>query len=686
MWIPRQIFHALAESSVWVLCGSMHCPSEGTGRARANRPCATPPTGMLVGIDLAYNLHSAFGNWFPGLKPLVGQAMNKIMKANPALYVLRERIRKGLQLFSSEPTEPHLSSQNYGELFSHQITWFVDDSHVYRVTSHKTHHGNLVTKPVNGALFIFNPRTGSLYLKIIHTSVWAGQKRLTQLARWKSAEEVTALIRSLPLEEQPKQIIVMRNGLLDPLEVHLIDFSNIVIKGSELKLPFKACIEKMEKLGDVILKATEPQTVLFNMYDDWLKTISSQTAWSRLLLILRALSLNSPRTKAILKPDKDTITQDSHLWPTLTDDEWRAVETALKNLILADYEKKNNVDAQQLTQAEIRDIILGQEISAPSQQQQAIEDIEKRAQAQQQQITSTVTKTVNKMGEEIVVTTSSGFEQNTYSSRTDWRVRAIAATNLHLRTKSIYVATDQMRDTGYTYVLPKNVLKKFICAADLRTQTGAFMMGVHPPENDQVFEVRCLVMPPQWGTHQQVHLPLRIPDHPYLKDMVPLGWIHTQPNDTPQLPPQDVITHCKLLGENGKWDPEKTTMISASFTPGSVSLACHKLTGAGLEWGDKVVKEAGGNLNQSAGYMPSFYEKTQMLLSDRFMGFFLCPDEGSWNYNFAGAKFNANMEYELTLANPRPFYHEVHRPSHFLNFGNADSADAQNVDRDDNFA
>ncbi len=41
-------------------------------------------------------------------------------QANPALYVLRERIRKGLQLYSSEPTEPYLSSQNYGELFSNQ--------------------------------------------------------------------------------------------------------------------------------------------------------------------------------------------------------------------------------------------------------------------------------------------------------------------------------------------------------------------------------------------------------------------------------------------------------------------------------------------------------------------------------------------------------------------------------------
>lgn len=180
------------------------------------------PTGAMIAVDLAYNLHSAYGNWFPGSKPLITQAMAKVMKANPALYVLRERVRKGLQLYSSEPTEPYLSSQNYGELFSNQIIWFVDDSNVYRVTIHKTFEGNLTTKPINGAIFIFNPRTGQLFLKIIHTSAWAGQKRLGQLAKWKTAEEVAALVRSLPIEEQPKQIIVTRKGMLDPLEVHLV--------------------------------------------------------------------------------------------------------------------------------------------------------------------------------------------------------------------------------------------------------------------------------------------------------------------------------------------------------------------------------------------------------------------------------------------------------------------------------
>lgn len=98
---------------------------------------------------------------------------------------------------------------------------------------------------------------------------------------------------------------------------------------------------QVEKFGDLILKATEPQMVLFNLYDDWLKTISSYTAFSRLILILRALHVNNDRTKMVLKPDKTTITEAHHIWPTLTDEEWMKIEVQLKDLILADYGKKN---------------------------------------------------------------------------------------------------------------------------------------------------------------------------------------------------------------------------------------------------------------------------------------------------------------------------------------------------------
>lgn len=401
------------------------------------------PTGVMVGVDLAYNLHSAFGNWFPGAKPLLAQAMAKIMKANPALYVLRERIRKGLQLYSSEPTEPYLSSQNYGELFSQQIIWFVDDTNVYRVTIHKTFEGNLTTKPINGAIFVFNPRTGQLFLKVIHTSVWAGQKRLGQLAKWKTAEEVAALVRSLPVEEQPKQIIVTRKGMLDPLEVHLLDFPNIVIKGSELQLPFQACL-KVDKFGDLILKATEPQMVLFNLYDDWLRSVSPYTAFSRLILILRSLHVAPDKAKMLLRPDKSIVTQPHHIWPTLDDSQWVRVEVALRDLILADYAKKNNVNTSALTQSEIRDIILGAEIAPPSQQRQQIAELERQAK-ESSQLTAVTTRTTNVHGDELIVTTTSPYEQAAFSSKTDWRVRALSAANLHLRVSHIYVNSDDIR-------------------------------------------------------------------------------------------------------------------------------------------------------------------------------------------------------------------------------------------------
>lgn len=56
-------------------------------------PCAN---GVLIAYDLAYNMYSAYGNWFPGLKSMIMEASGKIMNQNPALYVLRERIRTSL--------------------------------------------------------------------------------------------------------------------------------------------------------------------------------------------------------------------------------------------------------------------------------------------------------------------------------------------------------------------------------------------------------------------------------------------------------------------------------------------------------------------------------------------------------------------------------------------------------------
>ncbi|XP_044717530.1 PRP8 domain IV core [Hirsutella rhossiliensis] len=637
-------------------------------------------TGLMIGIDLAYNLYAAFGMYFPGLKILVQQAMAKIMKANPALYVLRERIRKGLQLYASESNQEFLNSQNYSELFSNQIQLFIDDTNVYRVTIHKTFEGNLTTKPINGAIFIFNPRTGQLFLKIIHTSVWAGQKRLGQLAKWKTAEEVAALIRSLPAEEQPKQLIVTRKGLLDPLEVQLVDFPNISIRASELQLPFQAAM-KVEKLGDMILRATEPQMVLFNLYDEWLKSISSYTAFSRLILILRALHVNPDKTKMILRPDKTVITLDHHIWPSLSDEEWIKVETQLRDLILNDYGKKNNVNVSSLTSSEVRDIILGMEISAPSMQRQQAAEIEKQQQ-EQQQLTAVTTKTQNVHGEDIIVTTTSNFEQQTFASKTEWRTRAIATSNLRARTKNIYISSVDNDLDDVTYVMPNNIIKRFITIADLRVQVAGYLYGSSPPDNDQVMEIRCIVMIPQIGGQRTVQLPKELPRSQFLEGMELLGIIHTvSGNELPYMSAADVTEHARLLDSHNEWDKTNTVTVSVSFTPGSVSLSAWGLTPQGYKWG---AENKDTQTEQPQGFTTTMGEKRKLLLSPRFRGFFLVPDDNKWNYSFMGSAF-AGMEKKpvhVKLDTPLSFYSDQHRPVHFQSFSELEDIW---VDRPDNF-
>jgi pre-mRNA-processing factor 8 len=78
----------------------------------------------------------------------------------------------------------------------------------------------------------------------------------------------------------------------------------------------------------------------------------------------------------------------------------------------------------------------------------------------------------------MVVTALSQYEKEKFTSKTDWRVRAVSATNMHLRTNHIYVNSEDLQEVGYTYVL-----KKFICISDMRIQVAGYMYGISPPDN-----------------------------------------------------------------------------------------------------------------------------------------------------------------------------------------------------------
>lgn len=629
------------------------------------------PTGVLVGIDLAYNMYDAYGTWFPNFKPLMQNAMKTIMKANPSLYVLRERIRKGLQLYQAQPQQAFLNSTNYAELFSNDTQLFIDDTNVYRVTVHRTVEGNLSTKPINGCIFILNPKNGQLFLKIIHTSVWAGQKRLSQLSKWKAAEEVAALVRSLPKEEQPKQLIITRRAMLDPLEVHMLDFPNISIRPAELRLPFAAAI-KVDKLQYEVMRATEPKMLLFDLYDDWLETISGYTAFSRLILILRSLSLNEEKAKLVLRPDASVITQENHIWPTFTSEQWIDVESQLRDLILNDYAKKHNININSLTQSEIRDLILGQDIKAPSTQRQEIAQVEEQR-TEESANTGMKVKTRNAHGEEIITHVSSNYEQSTFTSKTEWRKLAIQASMLHLRSKNIYVATEDFVEDKTTYIMPQNVLKRFISVADTRTQIGGYVYGKSPVDNQQIKEVTTIVIPPQQGTLNNIVLSTAPQNGTVaaLEGLELLGWIHTQAQESQFMSASDVRTHAEFFRD----DPTMVDFV-ISLTTGSISLTCFTLSEAGYQWG-KTNKQY--DLVKPEGFKIIFGEVGQMILSNNIMGNFMVPSTDIWNYSFMSMRYSKELDYDLKIDIPLEFYHELHRPGHFIAFRDVDD-DSNNLE------
>ncbi|CAF3401597.1 unnamed protein product [Rotaria socialis] len=178
-------------------------------------------------------------------------------------------------------------------------------------------------------------------------------------------------------------------------------------------------------------------------------------------------------------------------------------------------------------------------------------------------------------------------------------------------------------------------------------------------------------------TDQTVHLPNILPRREYLRHIEPLGWTRTQPNDLPQLSPHDITTHAKTIDAHASCDGEKTIVITCSFTRRSVSLKAYKLTPTGYDWGRSNTDRG----NNSKGYALAHYEKVPLSVSDRFLGFFVTPEQGSWNYNFM-----VNMKYDLILSNPQEFDDELHHPSHFMNFSNEENSDTFSADHEVRFS
>ncbi|EMD31685.1 hypothetical protein CERSUDRAFT_127249 [Gelatoporia subvermispora B] len=245
----------------------------------------------------------------------------------------------------------------------------------------------------------------------------------------------------------------------------------------------------------------------------------------------------------------------------------------------------------------------------------------------------------------------------------------------------VVLSNDDVRDDAapYTYVLPKNILRAFITASDLRTQDAAFLYGVSPPDNKQVKEIKAVAWVPQRGNNNSVELPTQLPrDDFLLKDLEPLGWVKTQALEVPHLSPTDVTTQAKLMADHPEWG-SSSICLTCAFTPGTVSLSAHSLTVAGFEWGRKNTDTP---LNPP-GFNPNMSERMQLLLSDRVLGMTLIPEGHVWNYGVGLTQMWApSINYSTTLDTPLLFWEEEHRLAAFLSFADLeagdDSADVEN--------
>ncbi|KAK3038315.1 hypothetical protein RJ639_031411 [Escallonia herrerae] len=195
--------------------------------------------------------------------------------------------------------------------FTHHIFWFVNDTNIHRATV-----GNLPRRAVNGVVFVFNPRTGQLFMRVSHTSEWAaGQRPPGRLAKTRAAEEVAHLVRSMPLPERKKQIVMASEEMLEPLEARLHDVLKVAVKASKPLLPLPALL-KIPFFDNFVRKSKEPHCV------------SPGTAFSRLYLILQALDANNKMAYMFKKPNQN------HIWPSLTGDQWLALEFVLRGRML----------------------------------------------------------------------------------------------------------------------------------------------------------------------------------------------------------------------------------------------------------------------------------------------------------------------------------------------------------------
>ena len=210
--------------------------------------------GFVVLFDLCYAQAAVFG-LIPRDVPELAACCSTLLRTNPLVAVLRERIRGALGLRS---TEPRLTNSNV-EIFD----------------------AGCIVQLGQGRLFLFRPKSG-----LLETETLAFGRRDF---RTKAAELVT---RRLAERGLATGVAVVPTEMQNAFEPHLSDHPFLTVKATETRIHFEALPELQETQS---------------LYAGW--SCGGYTGFCRLALVLKA-GASSPETVRELWPVWSTMTDN----------------------------------------------------------------------------------------------------------------------------------------------------------------------------------------------------------------------------------------------------------------------------------------------------------------------------------------------------------------------------------------
>jgi len=342
------------------------------------------------------------------------------------------------------------------------------------------------------------------------------------------------------------------------------------------------------------------------------------------------------------------------MWPKLEAGEWLHVETSLKDLIVADYCKRNAVDVSRITPTEIRDILLGQEIASLSVQQARSELIDRAKQTIQ-------TDAIRKSGKikESRKGNTKSFVPRSHHSKTEWRQRALA-TRARPEVSEVDTLSPKHVQSRESVILPSNILYMVSRCSDVYNKVVVLLYGRKLEAQCQVI---CAVFPAQIGTHENVTFSYRQSEHPLLNSLTLIGVLTTCFELEYKPTNSDLIMMTNVAKDNYS-DAHDLFYITVFLHGGKATLATYRTSSSGNE----VLKNLSGNPNEDSStteLLENAFAQCEIQLGQESSGFYLVPEDGIWNYSFLGV---SPPQYPSTLIvdAPHDYHNPYHRKEHFI--------------------